>query len=522
MAIFLPGAAEDQALALDEMTPREIVAELDKYVVGQHAAKRAVAIALRNRMRRQKLSPELADEIMPKNIIMIGPTGVGKTEIARRLAKLTNSPFLKVEASKFTEVGYVGRDVESIVRDLVEIAIDVVREEKMEEVEDKAERAAEDRLIDLLLPPTPGVPVQEPGSNVIQLPAATPVEGSDEKPGEGELRTREKLRQQFREGKLDERVVELDVRDRNQPSFEVISNQGSEEMDINLKDMLPGLFGQRTKKRKMKVVEAFDYLVQEEESRLIDMDHVTRLAVERVEDSGMVFLDEIDKIAGREGGHGPDVSREGVQRDILPIVEGTTVNTKYGMVSTDHILFIAAGGFHFLKPSDLIPELQGRFPIRVELQSLTVNDFVRILTEPKSSLVKQSTALLETEGLKLEFTKEAIAEMAQFAFHVNETTENIGARRLHTIMERVLDEISFQAPDLFKSPRPEATEEGVVAEIGSSAPLTTEPQPPSPPLPVIERQTANGVEKVIVVDPEYVRQQVASIVKDQDLSRYIL
>jgi ATP-dependent HslUV protease ATP-binding subunit HslU len=525
MAIFLPGTADDQALALDEMTPREIVTELDKYVVGQHAAKRAVAIALRNRMRRQKLSPELADEIMPKNIIMIGPTGVGKTEIARRLAKLTNSPFLKVEASKFTEVGYVGRDVESIVRDLVEIAIDMVREEKMDEVEDKAELAAEDRLIDLLLPPTPAATTaaaatHEPGSNVIQLPAS--IEDSDEKPGDREQRTREKLRQQFREGKLDERTVELDVRDRNQPSFEVITNQGSEEMDINLKDMLPGLFGQRTKKRKMKVAEAFDYLVQEEESRLIDMDQVTRLAVERVEDSGIVFLDEIDKIAGREGGHGPDVSREGVQRDILPIVEGTTVSTKYGMVSTDHILFIAAGAFHVSKPSDLIPELQGRFPIRVELNSLTVNDFIRILTEPKSSLVKQSTALLETEGLKLEFTKEAIAEMAQFAFRVNETTENIGARRLHTILERVLDEISFQAPDLFKSPRAEVTEEGVVAEVHVSASLTSEPQTPSPPLPVIERQTATGIEKVIVVDPEYVRQQVASIVKDQDLSRYIL
>jgi ATP-dependent HslUV protease ATP-binding subunit HslU len=530
MAIFLPGTAEDQALALDEMTPREIVAELDKYVVGQHAAKRAVAIALRNRSRRQKLPPDLADEIMPKNIIMIGPTGVGKTEIARRLAKLTNSPFLKVEASKFTEVGYVGRDVESIVRDLVEIAIDMVREEKMEEVEDKAELAAEDRLIDLLLPPTPSATTaataaaatHEPGSNVIQLPVMAISDESEEKPGDRELRTREKLRQQFREGKLDERTVELDVRDRNQPSFEVISNQGAEEMDINLKDMLPGLFGQRTKKRKMKVAEAFDYLVQEEEGRLIDMDQVTRLAVERVEDSGIVFLDEIDKIAGREGGHGPDVSREGVQRDILPIVEGTTVSTKYGMVSTDHILFIAAGAFHVSKPSDLIPELQGRFPIRVELQSLTVNDFVRILTEPKSSLVKQSTALLETEGLKLEFTKEAIAEMAQFAFRVNETTENIGARRLHTILERVLDEISFQAPDLFKSPRAEITEEGVVGEIGASAPLTGEPQVASPPLPVIERQTATGVEKVIVVDPEYVRQQVASIVKDQDLSRYIL
>ncbi|WP_035346934.1 ATP-dependent protease ATPase subunit HslU [Edaphobacter aggregans] len=519
MAIYLPGTADDQSLALDEMTPREIVAELDKYVVGQQAAKRAVAIALRNRMRRQKLAPELADEIMPKNIIMIGPTGVGKTEIARRLAKLTNSPFLKVEASKFTEVGYVGRDVESIVRDLVEIAIDMVREEKMEEVEDKAELAAEDRLLDLLLPPSPASQAtHEPGSNVIHLSAATPEHGAaaahEDQPGEREQRTREKLRQQFREGKLDERIVELDVRDRNTPSFEIITNQGTEEMDINLKDMIPGLFGQRTKKRKMKVAEAFDYLVQEEENRLIDMDQVTRLAVERVEDSGMVFLDEIDKIAGREGGHGPDVSREGVQRDILPIVEGTTVNTKYGMVSTDHILFIAAGAFHVSKPSDLIPELQGRFPIRVELQSLTVEDFVRILTEPKSSLVKQAVALLETEGLKLEFTKEAIGEMAQFAFRVNETTENIGARRLHTILERVLDEISFQAPDLMKASRSEATEEGVVAQIAASGAAS--------PLPVIERATSAGAEKVIVVDPEYVRQQVASIVKDQDLSRYIL
>jgi len=539
MAIFLPGTAEDQALALDEMTPREIVAELDKYVVGQQAAKRAVAIALRNRMRRQKLAPELAEDIMPKNIIMIGPTGVGKTEIARRLAKLTNSPFLKVEASKFTEVGYVGRDVESIVRDLVEIAIDMVRDEKLDDVEEKAEMNAEDRLLDLLLPPPPAsagapvspisvVPSPADESKVIELPVSPVDEKAPDKPGDSHSRTREKLRQQFREGKLDDRIVEIDVRDRNMPSFEIMTNmgpnsgpdQGGDGMD--LREMLPGLFGQRTKKRKMKVVEAFDYLVQEEESRLIDMDQVTRLAVERVEDSGMVFLDEIDKIAGREGGHGPDVSREGVQRDILPIVEGTTVNTKYGMVSTDHILFIAAGAFHVSKPSDLIPELQGRFPIRVELHSLTVNDFVRILTEPKSSLVKQSTALLETEGLKLEFTKEAIQEMAQFAFRVNETTENIGARRLHTIMERVLDEISFQAPDLFKSPRPEATEEGVVAEIGASAPLTAETVPPLPPLPVIERKTATGTEKVIVIDPEYVRQQVASIVKDQDLSRYIL
>ena len=555
MAIFLPGTAEDQALALDEMTPREIVAELDKYVVGQHAAKRAVAIALRNRMRRQKLLPELAEEIMPKNIIMIGPTGVGKTEIARRLAKLTNSPFLKVEASKFTEVGYVGRDVESIVRDLVDIAIDMVREEKMEDVEDKAELNAEDRLLDLLLPPLPAqaaaqarpagpaavvmtsagmramqvmqIPVEsgpQTGGHTIDASAEKPVDAAQSNSTQtGEERaswekSREKLRQQFREGKLDERMVEIDVRDRNQPSFEFLSTQAPEEMENNLKDMLPGLFGQRTKKRKMKVVEAFDYLVQEEEGRLIDMDQVTRLAVERVEDSGMVFLDEIDKIAGREGGHGPDVSREGVQRDILPIVEGTTVNTKYGMVSTDHVLFIAAGAFHVSKPSDLIPELQGRFPIRVELHSLTVNDFIRILTEPKSSLVKQSTALLETEGLKLEFTPEALAEMAQFAFRVNETTENIGARRLHTIMERVLDEISFQAPDLFKSPRSEATEEGVVAKVVASG-----SEKPAPPLPVIERRREDGsTEKVIVVDPEYVKQQVASIVKDHDLSRYIL
>ncbi len=572
MAIYLPGTAEDQALAIDEMTPREIVSELDKYVVGQAAAKRAVAIALRNRMRRQKLPPELAEEIMPKNIIMIGATGVGKTEIARRLAKLTNSPFLKVEASKFTEVGYVGRDVESIVRDLVEIGIDMVREEKLEEVEDKAELAAEERLLDLLLPPpvvtaaeavanaapggtdrvsgsdrmsgdrgtgSTGVKLVSPEdvreSNVVELPVEVEDEpgqhdgararrATSANAGDGEdsyQRSREKMRQQFREGKLDERMVELDVRDRNQASFEVISN-GSEEMESNFKEMLPAIFGQRSKRRKMKASDAFEYMVSEEESRLIDMDQVTRLAVERVEDSGMVFLDEIDKIAGREGGHGPDVSREGVQRDILPIVEGTTVNTKYGMVSTDHILFIAAGAFHVSKPSDLIPELQGRFPIRVELHPLTVNDFVRILTEPKSSLVKQSTAMLETEGLKLEFTPEAIQEMAQFAFRVNETTENIGARRLHTILERVLDEISFQAPDISKASRGEATQEGVVAEIGASASLTGEVLVPSPPLPVIERQTANGVEKVIVVDPEYVRQQVASIVKDQDLSRYIL
>jgi ATP-dependent HslUV protease ATP-binding subunit HslU len=472
MAIYLPLSAEEEQLALDELTPREIVVELDKHVIGQKDAKRAVAIALRNRMRRQKLSPELAEEIIPKNIIMIGPTGVGKTEIARRLAKLANSPFLKVEASKFTEVGYVGRDVESMVRDLVEIAIDNVREEKLEDVADKAELNAEERLLDILLPPAPA-----PRPDGSSTAGGVVIDGSTALT-ESSSRTREKLRQQLREGKLDDRTVEIDVRERNFPSFEIMTNQGMEEMDVNIKDMLPNIFGQRTKKRKMKVNEAFEYLIQEEEQRLIDMDQVTRMAIDRVENSGIVFLDEIDKIAGREGGHGPDVSREGVQRDILPIIEGTTVNTRYGMVRTDHILFIAAGAFHVSKPSDLIPELQGRFPIRVELQSLTMEDFVRILTEPKSSLVTQYTALLETEGVKLEFTPEALDEIAHFAFRVNESTENIGARRLHTIMERVLDELSFDAP---------------------------------------EKKGAH-----VTINAEYVRKMLTDIVKDQDLSRYIL
>ncbi len=418
-------------------------------------------------MRRQKLPADIAEEIMPKNIIMIGPTGVGKTEIARRLARLADSPFLKVEASKFTEVGYVGRDVESMVRDLVEIAIDMIREERLEEVAEKAEEHAENKLLELLLPPPPA-----PASSTA-AGFALPAED-----GDSTFRSREKLRQQLREGALDERMVELEVRERNMPAFEIISNQGVEEMDINIKDMLPNIFGQRTKKRKMKVSDALEYLIQEEESKLIDMDQVTRVAVERVEQSGIIFLDEIDKIAGRESGHGPDVSREGVQRDILPIVEGTTVNTRYGMVRTDHILFIAAGAFHVSKPSDLIPELQGRFPIRVELKSLTMEDFIKILTEPKSSLVKQCIALLETEGLKLEFTSEGLDEIARFAFQVNESTENIGARRLHTIMERVLDDISFNAPDM--------------------------------------------TEKTVTVDGDYVRKMLTDIVKDQDLSRYIL
>ncbi len=374
MVIYLSGEAQAPAPeplpSFDELTPREIVAELDKYIVGQNAAKRAVAVALRNRVRRQKLQPEMAEDVLPKNILMIGPTGVGKTEIARRLARLAGCPFVKVEASKYTEVGYVGRDVESMVRDLVETGIDMVREEKLDEVAERAEQSAEERLLDLLLPPAP------PSGEVPGSPA-------DTSHREQTQRTRDKLRAQLREGKLDQRMVEVEVRERAMPSFEIVTNQGIEEMDINVKDMLSGFFGQQKKKRKMTVAEAFDYLIQEEENRLVDMDHVTRIAVERVEQMGILFIDEIDKIAGRESGHGPDVSREGVQRDILPIVEGTTVNTRYGMVRTDHILFIAAGAFHTTKPSDLIPELQGRFPIRVELSSLSEADFVRILTEPK-------------------------------------------------------------------------------------------------------------------------------------------
>ncbi len=480
MVIYLSGETEEEA-RLDEMTPRQIVTELDKHVVGQTAAKRAVAIALRNRVRRQKLEPDMAADVMPKNIIMIGSTGVGKTEIARRLARMSSSPFLKVEASKFTEVGYVGRDVESMIRDLTEIAVEMTREEKIDEIADKAELNVEERILDLLLPP----PKSALSTNFFDFDESeTQDDANTTSPAEAPARddnfqrTREKLRAQLRSGKLDNRLVEIEVREKSFPTIELAGPQGIEEMGINMKDMLGNLFQGRTKRRKMRVDEAMEYLMQEEEERLIDMDTVARAALERVESSGIIFLDELDKIAGRESGHGPDVSREGVQRDILPIVEGTTVNTRYGMVRTDHILFIAAGAFHVSKPSDLIPELQGRFPIRVELESLTIEDFKRILTEPKNALIKQYRALMETEGVELDFKADAIDSIANFAARVNEQTEDIGARRLHTIMERLLDEISFEGPDL-------------------------EP-------------------KQQVIDAAYVERMLAETVKDQDLSRYIL
>ncbi len=417
------------------LTPREIVAELDKYVVGQAKAKRAVAIALRNRYRRQRLPKDMADEVAPKNILMIGPTGVGKTEIARRLARLAQSPFVKVEASKFTEVGYVGRDVESMVRDLVEIAVKMVREEREEEVKERAQQAAEERVLDLLLPPSPPSSFGESSEDARMA-------------REHASATRERLREQLRAGRLDSKTVEIEVRDRAMPSFELVQGSSVEEIGVNLKDMLPGIFPGRTRRRRLPVSEAVEHLTAEEAQKLIDMDGVARSAIDRVEQAGIIFVDEIDKIAGREGSQGPDVSREGVQRDILPIVEGTTVNSKYGMVRTDHILFIAAGAFHVSKPSDLIPELQGRFPIRVELEALGRDEFVRILTEPKGALIKQYTALLATEGVSITFTPDAIQRIAELATLVNERTENIGARRLHTVMERLLDEVSFHAPEM--------------------------------------------------------------------------
>lgn len=439
-------------------TPREIVSELDRYIIGQNKAKRAVSIALRNRWRRQRVSPELKDEIAPKNILMIGPTGVGKTEIARRLAKLAQAPFLKVEASKFTEVGYVGRDVESMIRDLTDIAIKMITDEEKQTVRTKAEDLAEERMLDLLFPP----------------PAGGVGEQQNTETG-GE--TREKLRKLLREGRLDERFVDIEVTSKNFP-IQVFSPQGLEEMDVNISDMLGNLFPKKTKKRKVRVPDAMEVLIQEEAHKLIDMDNVVKMAIERVEQSGIIFIDEIDKVAGRESTAGPDVSREGVQRDLLPIIEGCTVNTKHGMVRTDHILFIGAGAFHVSKPSDLIPELQGRFPIRVELEPLTTEDFVNILTQPKNALIKQYMELLNTEKIDLIFKDDAIQEIAETAQTVNESTENIGARRLHTIMERMLDEISFNAPDM--------------------------------------------AEQKIVIDANYVKEKIADIVKDRDLSRYIL
>ena len=478
MAIFLP---ERSATAATSLTPREIVSELDKHVIGQAKAKRAVAIALRNRIRRQRLSADIAEEVTPKNILMIGPTGVGKTEIARRLAKLAQSPFIKVEASKFTEVGYVGRDVESMVRDLVELAVDMVRGERSEDVKDKAREAAEERLLDLLLPPSRPTPAASEfeSPNVVRIPTGA----ADQTAREQANRTRERMRVQLRAGRLDDRVVELDVQNVAMPTFEVIAGTSVEEIGLNLKDMMGNMFGGRSKTRRMKVPDALQHLTAEESAKLVDMESVSRTAVQRVEQAGIIFIDEIDKIASRDGmaggGHGgPDVSREGVQRDILPIVEGTTVNTKHGMVKTDHILFIAAGAFHVSKPSDLIPELQGRFPIRVELEPLTEQDFVRILTEPRSALVKQYIALLGADGIELTFTPKAVERIADFAARVNEATENIGARRLHTVMERLLDEISFEGPDL----RP----------------------------------------NVVTIDDAYVDRMLADIAKNEDLSRYIL
>jgi ATP-dependent HslUV protease ATP-binding subunit HslU len=466
MVIQLPAVLEDTVLNAERLTPKEIVRELDKYIVGQNAAKRAVAIALRNRWRRQQLPAELRDEIAPKNIIMIGPTGVGKTEIARRLARLTRSPFLKIEASKFTDVGYVGRDVESIVRDLTEIGVKLVKDEKSRLVREHAERNARERILDILLPDS-------------RPPRARPAFVNAPESEDSSTETREKLGRWLDEGKLDEREIELDVKEQGFPSFEIFTPQGVEEMGVNVKDMLPGIFGGKSKRKKMRLGDAREIIIQEEAEKLVDQQNVAREAIERVEQSGIVFLDEIDKIAGRQNtSQGPDVSREGVQRDLLPIVEGTTVNTKYGMVKSDHILFIAAGAFHVSKPSDLIPELQGRFPIRVELESLSENDFEKILREPKNALTTQYTALLATEGVTLTFADDAVREVARYAAVVNDKTENIGARRLHTILERLLDELSFDA-----------------SERGG---------------------------ETVVIDAAYVSRVLEGVVRDEDLSRYVL
>ena len=459
-------------------TPREIVSELDKYIVGQEKAKRSVAIALRNRWRRQQVPEQLRDEIYPKNIVMIGPTGVGKTEIARRLAKLAQAPFLKIEASKFTEVGYVGRDVESMIRDLMDQAVNMVKSEETDKVHLRACEVAEERLLDILLPPVrrprgPDTAEPEEGVKVDTLPFQ-----SEASETEHENATREKLRRLLRSGRLDDRYVDVETADRNMPMVEIFSAAGFEGMDINIRDMLGNMFPQKKKNRKMKVPEALDLLTQDEAQRLVDMDKVTKMAAERVEQSGIIFLDEIDKIAGKESAHGPDVSREGVQRDILPIVEGTTVATKYGPVRTDHVLFIAAGAFHVSKPSDLIPELQGRFPIRVELDPLGKADLIRILIEPQNALITQYEALLKTESVEMVFTEDAVAEIAEIATVINERMENIGARRLYTIMEKLLDEISYQASEL--------------------------------------------QEKKIQIDAIYVRTRLRDLVEDEDLSRYIL
>jgi ATP-dependent HslUV protease ATP-binding subunit HslU len=467
MAIYLGGETAAAKPKLDDLTPREIVEELDKYVVGQTDAKRAVAVALRNRIRRQKLPPEIAQDVLPKNILMIGTTGVGKTEIARRLARVADSPFIKIEASKFTEVGYVGRDVESMIRELTDVAVDMTKQAAYEDVRTRAEQNAEEKLLDILLPPT-SLHYQTQFDN--NEPAAETEQKQN--------RTREKLRDQLRRGDLDERLVEIDTQDRGNATIDFVGGQGMEEMGVNLKDMFGNLFPAKTVRRKMKVSEAWGYLLREEQETLIDMDQITRSAIDRTQNSGIVFLDEIDKIAGRESTGNPDVSREGVQRDLLPIVEGTNVNTRYGMVNTEHILFIAAGAFHVSKPSDLIPELQGRFPIRVELESLTIEDLKRILVQPKNSLIKQYQALLSTEGIELNFTEDAISRLAEMTAEINKTTENIGARRLHTLLEKLLEEISFLGSEL--------------------------------------------EERLQIIDAKYVEDRLSSLMKDEDLRQYIL